>query len=738
MKSTKQSLAFVTAAGLALGLTACGDDVTKVTEGTPVMAVETEANLPACNADNNGSFVIAKDKQKVFVCYSESWFALNSDGSPADSAKTAPKASDGKNGTNGTNGNSCTGVAFESGDSTGFKIVCGKDTLGVILNGKDGINGRSGRHAVVPGLANKLVKRMKRGINSFAFYSPGEGFKAFNDNGYTSDYGLWLEPDYKNQLRKKDFKSIADKGFDHIRFDIRWDTHFVGDSSKCEIDPEYMKQVRWAVDNTIAAGMIAVVEDHYLIFTQKKTEDANSSGFSYEQVSPCEKKIYRQIIDEMKDISPDSLVVELPNEPTTDPHISAKQWNNLVDSLIQVVHGEDPARVIIVGGRNFYNKDYLNELHLNNPNGLLMASFHYYEPYDFTGGGCETTTKIDTSKCGNGKWAGSKAQKKTIYNDFEQVALWSKARGNMPIYLGEFGVRYYVKDVVGAEKWLSTIVQTADHFGFAMAVFSFDSDTYLYHFVKEEWVDYKLRALFDSKEEFAAPDLSNRPNLDTISKKVIVEDFGEYFPKNKLFADLGKNNEWYFYNSCQGRMTCDTIVTTNEAGTRSEIATMASFKTTQGHNGNGLYMKHVVNPPEKVYPYYALDVDLGGSEGDVKDLSNMKAVSFWAKGQGKIMFVLQTKYGDSVATANGSWKAGFYEEYSLSDEWTRYEVWPDALLPERYSVLADVDAEWDMAKDRVYKIEFKNGSGNIFGTATTVEWYIDDITIHGMSLSDFQ
>ena len=73
----------------------------------------------------------------------------------------------------------------------------------------------------------------------------------------------------------------------------------------------------------------------------------------------------------------------------------------------------------------------------------------------------------------------------------------------------------------------------------------------------------------------------------------------------------------------------------------------------------------------------------------------------------------------------------------MSDEWTRYVVWADALLPERYSSLDTVGGEWEKAKDRVYKIEFKNGDGILQGMKSTIEWYLDDITIHGMNLEDF-
>ena len=288
------ALAASTAIFLTFGLTACGDDVTKVEEsGVTVSSVETEANLPDCGSDNNGSFVIAQDKQKVFVCYSESWFTLNgNDGSPAqsttaDSTATGKKGTDGKN---GTNGNSCSGVAFESGDSTGFKIVCGKDTLGVILNGNDGTNGKNGRHGLVRGLAKELIKKMKRGINSAAFQSPGtKFFKGFSDDGFVSDWATWADQSNQNKIEKKHFKILADKGFDHIRFQIQWHSHFTGDSSKCQIDPEYMKQIKWAVENTIQNGMIATVNEHNLLCSKSKPRRMPATGSLTQKFPPAKK-----------------------------------------------------------------------------------------------------------------------------------------------------------------------------------------------------------------------------------------------------------------------------------------------------------------------------------------------------------------------------------------------------------------------------------------------------------------
>ena len=368
-----------------------------------------------------------------------------------------------------------------------------------------------------------------------------------------------------------------------------------------------------------------------------------------------------------------------------------------------------------------------------------MASFHYYDPFGFTSGNCPTATKPDTSKCGNEKWEGTRIQKAQIYDDFSYVAEWAKTNGNIPVYLGEYGTSYYTKDSVGAEKWLAAITQTADEFGFATAMHNFAGDYYVYYLRTGQWVDFKLRALFNPKDKFVAPD---RPDLDTVSKTTVFEDFGDEFPVNKFSADMGNGEKWDFYNSCNGKTTCDTMVTTNESGTRSESAALATFKTSKGHDGSGLYMKHVAKAPKDVYPYFAIETNLVsiGEDGlTYFDFSKMDAISFYAKGQGRIKVVLYTAYSDSVASANkADWAAGFHAEFGLTDEWQRYVVWPDALTPEKFSKLDTLDGEWAKAKDRVYKIGFKNGSDVNPEQTTTVEWYLDDITIHGMDLADFE
>lgn len=706
MKYLNHIVAVSAAMSFSLLLAACGDDVTKITEitevrQTTVAVVPSEGDLPECGENNNGTFSIAKDNNDVFVCYAKKWYVLNGNDGSTTKAKDGTSGKNGKNGTDGKDGSDgedgvgCAGVPFESGDSSGFKIVCGKDTLGVILNGKDGSEGKSGkggRVGVKVGLAKTLAKRMKRGINTDFFDNLSE-FTGFNDAGL-QDTGYYIKDGlnntaYPNALKKTHFKTIADAGFDHVRLQVRWD-HFKGDSSKCQIDPEYMKQIKWAVDNTIANGMIAVVDEHYLAFRQTEDNYHLSNGYSYSQISPCLKSIYRQIADSMAIYSTDSLIIELPNEPNFDDKITATQWTNLADSLIQVIHDEDPARVIIVGPRGYYNRMYLNELNSviarNNGSGLLIASFHYYDPMPFTGSN------------GPGTWEASNGNKFTIYDAFSNVASWATSQ-NVPVYLGEFGVNNEVKDTEAVEKWLTTIVSAADYYGFAMAIHDFSGYFFTYNLGKKKWVDYKIRPLFNPKYDMSL-DLSEY-DLTKLTA-IPLENFDGDYPDNDYLETSWNTND------------------TNVTEVTAELVT-------NGYDGKSFHGKFTVASPGE-YPVFSLFINISGEN---KDWSSVKAISFYAKGSGMLKLALPTDGTNELAADYpDKWVGEFASEVELSLEWKRYVIWRDALIPEAFSQLDTLGAEWDDYDDAVNQFCFWRGSNLSPTSNATVEWFIDDIVIY--------
>ena len=119
---TKQ-LAMAALLSTASLFTACGDDVTKVTEiEKKTSGLETVASadsLGKCSEEISGEMKFATKENAVFVCADSAW----------KNVSQAKKAS-------------CSAEALS--DSSGFKIVCDGDSIGVLKNGANGTDGKKG------------------------------------------------------------------------------------------------------------------------------------------------------------------------------------------------------------------------------------------------------------------------------------------------------------------------------------------------------------------------------------------------------------------------------------------------------------------------------------------------------------------------------------------------------------------------------------------------------------------
>ncbi len=113
-------------------LSACGDDVTKVymENQLGVGQVASFGELPECTVENAGEMLYATDSAKVYYCADSVWATLN-----------------GKNGSAGRDGENGSGCTADS-TAKGIVVVCGGDTVGTILNGKNGFDGKDGTSSV--------------------------------------------------------------------------------------------------------------------------------------------------------------------------------------------------------------------------------------------------------------------------------------------------------------------------------------------------------------------------------------------------------------------------------------------------------------------------------------------------------------------------------------------------------------------------------------------------------------
>ncbi|MBR6454242.1 MAG: hypothetical protein IKS97_06690 [Fibrobacter sp.] len=102
---------------------ACGDDsvenVTQVMQGD-VQIISEVSELPKCAVENEGELFFVKNESSMRVCSEGKWYATML---PIMASCTTAKLA----------------------DETGVKILCGGDSVGVVLNGKDGKNGLDGK-----------------------------------------------------------------------------------------------------------------------------------------------------------------------------------------------------------------------------------------------------------------------------------------------------------------------------------------------------------------------------------------------------------------------------------------------------------------------------------------------------------------------------------------------------------------------------------------------------------------
>ena len=131
---------------------ACGDDVTNVTKETSGLEVVASADsLGKCAKEISGEMKFASKENAVFVCADSAWQNVSDAGKASCSTEILADSSgykivcgedsvgvvsNGKDGEKGADGNSCTISKIEKSEN--FAVVCGSDTVGILQNGLDG------------------------------------------------------------------------------------------------------------------------------------------------------------------------------------------------------------------------------------------------------------------------------------------------------------------------------------------------------------------------------------------------------------------------------------------------------------------------------------------------------------------------------------------------------------------------------------------------------------------------
>lgn len=184
-------------------LSACGDDVTNYYY-TSNVSIENKSDLNACESSNAGSIAFVSGENTAYICSESTWKPLAKDTLFIVQKDTIYLEGDtvviNNEGVNGQDGSSC----FVEPIDNGYKILCGEDSVGVVLNGKDGTDGKDGANGKdgTDGIDGSDGKDGKDGMSAYEI-AVKNGFE-----GPESEWLASLTPSSSSVARSSSSKAL--------------------------------------------------------------------------------------------------------------------------------------------------------------------------------------------------------------------------------------------------------------------------------------------------------------------------------------------------------------------------------------------------------------------------------------------------------------------------------------------------------------------------------------------------
>ena len=303
------------------------------------------------------------------------------------------------------------------------------------------------------------VRSLGRGVNlGNALEAPREG-----------EWGVYLQKQY--------FALIKQAGFQFVRLPVSWSSH-AAKNAPYGIDPVFLTRVDAVIDWALKSDLQVILDFHNY---PEMMSDPQGQSDRY-------LGIWKQLGEHYK-AYPAVFLFELLNEP--NGQLDAAGWNALSAQALGLLRQSNPSRNVIIGGSGWNAYDQLQYLELPAGDRHIIATFHYYNPFEFTHQGAEWAEGMD--KYLGTTWDATDAEKAAISADFEQVSSWSQAH-NRPVLLGEFGA-YSKADMPSRARWTSFVAREAEKHAFAWSYWEFCAGFGVYDPAVRQWREPLLKAL---------------------------------------------------------------------------------------------------------------------------------------------------------------------------------------------------------------------------------------------------
>lgn len=281
-------------------------------------------------------------------------------------------------------------------------------------------------------------------------------------------------------IEEAHFDAIAEAGFDSVRIPVRWSA-YAQEEFPYTIDADWMARVTEVVDQALARDLTVVLNvHHYDAMIADPDGQAERLIFIWTQIA-------EQFID-----YPDTLIYEVFNEPNTT--LDSQKWNQLQPVMVASIRAVDADRTLVVGGSQWMSIGGLLEMELPNDNNLI-ATVHYYEPFQFTHQGAEW---VDGAGAWLGTAWGSDSDVQNLNADLDIIAQWRDDNG-VPIFIGEFGA-YATADDDDRGAWTAAVTRGAEDRGLGWCYWEFGSGFGAYIPAARIWRPFLLDALIPQDE----------------------------------------------------------------------------------------------------------------------------------------------------------------------------------------------------------------------------------------------
>ncbi len=559
----------------------------------------------------------------------------------------------------------------------------------------------------------------------------------FEGSDGEGSWGVTLEENY--------FKMIADSGFTSVRVPIRW---YIQNAKEAPytIDSTFFARIDWTIDNALKHGLMVIINQHHYDPLYEDF-DGNIEEFL---------AIWGQIAHRYQNY-PQNLVFEIMNEPREQ--VVEDNLTMLMHKAIDTIRVTNPERKLIISGDEWGGIDGLANIVLPANTENIIATFHFYEPHRFTHQGANWSE--DVADLSGIKWENTYPEQIAMLDRFKIADKWSKTN-NIPLYMGEFGA-YSAADDTSRFYWTQYVQNLSEHFEFSNAYWEFCSSFGVYNASKDEYNTFLMNALLRNDGVVVTSD--NRPLDETY---MLLDDFeneyGDGILMNAIYAAKGTaeglvadslyGGAWYgYHNSLSSFSTLDNVkmdVVDRAVDNDDTVAVKAEadrinaerekmFDKNGIDGSNALSLIINIKSEEPDYAFVGIGTNLSNKEtgNDYIDLSNLTAVSFFAKGDASLRLKFGTAITDTTKYDGAQDWGTFGKKFEVTEEWTQVKIFADELIPSEYSLTAESGATWDDAKIAVNEFQISDNSSYDPGCDDTFFFTIDDIKLHGLTSADF-